>query len=68
MSQTNFPTQETLTICFAHSAYQMATLFERRQTEISHAQAWAPDDFRPAGLASMLFKVRSCLVGIPSLP
>jgi phosphoglycerate dehydrogenase-like enzyme len=35
-----------LTIHFAHSAYQFATLFERRGTGIRHFQTWTAEDTR----------------------
>ena len=34
------------TIHFAHSAYQLATLFEQRQTGMKHFQTWTPDETR----------------------
>ena len=39
-----FPTKDELTICFAHSAYQMAATFEQRATGLRHFQAWTPDE------------------------
>ncbi len=34
------------TIHFAHSAYQLSALFERRDTGMTHFQTWTPDDTR----------------------
>ena len=39
---TLIPAKETLQICFAHVAYQMAPTFAARKTGISHNQAWTP--------------------------
>ena len=36
------PDREKLTICFAHTAYQMAASFATRATDIRHTQAWSP--------------------------
>ena len=34
------------TIHFAHSAYQLSTLFEKRNTGMNHFQTWTPDETR----------------------
>lgn len=39
-----FPAKHELTICFAHVAYQLATIFEKRQTGINHFQVWSRDE------------------------
>lgn len=44
MSATPFPPKEQLTICFAHVAYQMAAIFEKRNTGIEHFQVWDPTE------------------------
>lgn len=44
MSITTFPSKDALSICFAHTAYQMATIFKVRETEIEHTQAWTPEE------------------------
>ena len=36
--------KETLTICLAHIAYQMASTFEKRDTGIKFCQAWTPEE------------------------
>lgn len=40
MSSSPFPAKDDLTICFAHVAYQMAAMFEKRNTGIEHFQVW----------------------------
>ena len=35
-----------ITIHFSHSAYQLSTLFEQRETGIKHFQTWNPDELR----------------------
>ncbi len=35
---------QDITIHFAHSAYQLAPLFERRDTGIRHYQTWTVED------------------------
>ena len=35
---------EDATIHFAHSAYQLSTLFEKRNTGMKHFQTWKPED------------------------
>jgi phosphoglycerate dehydrogenase-like enzyme len=35
-----------ITIHFAHPAYQLATLFDLRETDIKHFQTWTRDDLR----------------------
>ena len=44
MSQNDFPARTDTVICFAHSAYQLATLFEARGTGVTHFQVWTPDE------------------------
>ncbi|MXY95610.1 MAG: D-2-hydroxyacid dehydrogenase [Caldilineaceae bacterium SB0664_bin_27] len=55
MTPQPFPAPEDLTICFAHVAYQLDTIFARRQSglgnsastgqqRIRHFQAWNPED------------------------
>ena len=55
MTPQPFPAPEDLTICFAHVAYQLETIFARRQSglgnsasagqqRIRHFQAWTPED------------------------
>ncbi len=55
MTPQPFPAPEDLTICFAHVAYQLETIFARRQAglgssasagqqRIRHFQAWTPED------------------------
>ena len=44
MPPSTFPPPASLTICFAHVAYQMAATFEKRQTGLNHFQAWTPDE------------------------
>ena len=41
-----FPTNEALTICFAHGAYQMADRFEARGTGIKHFQVRSLDELK----------------------
>jgi len=41
-SAPNFPPQDQTTICFAHVAYQLETLFAQRDTGIEHFQVWSP--------------------------
>ncbi|MEM7346345.1 MAG: D-2-hydroxyacid dehydrogenase [Chloroflexota bacterium] len=41
MSHQNFPDKTQLTIYFAHSAYALATAFEKRGTGINYFQAWS---------------------------
>ena len=40
----SLPTQDEITLCFAHVAYQMAARFERRNTGLDHFQVWTPAD------------------------
>jgi len=55
LSQYIFPSQTELTICFAHSAYQLAATFERRQTGIKHFQVWTRDEtYQRIGAADVL--------------
>ena len=49
MSANDFPPKDELTICFAHPAYHMAAIFEKRQSGLRHFQAWTPAEVR-AGL------------------
>jgi phosphoglycerate dehydrogenase-like enzyme len=52
---TAFPSRETLTICFAHVAYQMQAQFDRRKTGVACFQAWSRDDLdRRIGEADVL--------------
>lgn len=44
MSTNKFPSKAEVTICFAHPAYRMAAIFEKRNTGIGHVQAWTPDE------------------------
>jgi len=37
---------ERITICFAHPAYQLSTLFERRETGIKLFQTWTREGLR----------------------
>jgi phosphoglycerate dehydrogenase-like enzyme len=37
-----FPAKDSLTVHFAHTAYQLAAAFERRGTGIDHFQSWTP--------------------------
>ena len=46
MTSPAFPTPDTLTICFAHVAYQLTATFEKRQTGIQHFQVWTPQDLQ----------------------
>jgi phosphoglycerate dehydrogenase-like enzyme len=39
-----FPSREHLTICFAHVAYQMKAIFDRRETGIASFQVWNRED------------------------
>ncbi len=39
-----FPPKQSLTICFAHVAYQMAAAFEKRDTGIKFFQAWTSEE------------------------
>lgn len=39
-----FPTQEDLTIQFAHVAYNLSERFALRETGIKHFQTWTPED------------------------
>lgn len=39
-----FPIKEDLTICFAHSAYQMSAVFAQRNSGINHFQVWNRED------------------------
>jgi phosphoglycerate dehydrogenase-like enzyme len=39
-----FPSNDDLTICFAHAAYRMQDRFELRKTGIRNFQVWAYDD------------------------
>lgn len=38
------PSKDSLTICFAHVAYQLAAQFARRKTGVSHLQAWTREE------------------------
>lgn len=38
------PAADTLTICFAHVAYQLASRFVARQTDFRHFQVWTLDE------------------------
>lgn len=40
----SFPTQDQLTILFAHVAYQMAPSFAARNVPIDHSQAWSVEE------------------------
>jgi phosphoglycerate dehydrogenase-like enzyme len=52
---TAFPSRETLTICFAHVAYQMQAQFDRRKTGVACFQVWNRDDLdRRIGEADVL--------------
>jgi phosphoglycerate dehydrogenase-like enzyme len=52
---TAFPSRETLTICFAHVAYQMQAQFDRRKTGAACFQVWNRDDLdRRIGEADVL--------------
>lgn len=42
MPKTEFPSKDQLLICFAHPAYQLATIFEARAPGISQFQVWTP--------------------------
>jgi phosphoglycerate dehydrogenase-like enzyme len=42
MSKTDFPPRDKLSICFAHSAYRLATIFEAHAFNIDHFQVWTP--------------------------
>ncbi|MEZ4732276.1 MAG: hypothetical protein R3E79_34610 [Caldilineaceae bacterium] len=46
MAQQPFPDKPTLTICFAHVAYQMAARFAARATGIQHFQVWTPAELQ----------------------
>lgn len=46
MAQQSFPDKTTLTICFAHVAYQMAARFSARATGIQHFQVWTPAELQ----------------------
>lgn len=39
-----FPTRENLSICFAHVAYPLAEIFEKRATGLTHFQVWKRDE------------------------
>ncbi len=43
MTNATLPARNELTICFAHPAYQLAELFDKRHTGISHTQARTPE-------------------------
>ncbi len=43
-STPHFPTQEELSICFAHIAYPLAEIFEKRATGLKHFQVWKRDE------------------------
>src|ERR1700693_2157590 len=50
-----FPARETLTICFAHVAYQLQRRFAERNAGVKHFQAWNRDDLdRQIGEADVL--------------
>jgi hypothetical protein len=40
MNTHQFPSRSEVTICFAHSAYQMAATFARYMADVQHFQAW----------------------------
>jgi phosphoglycerate dehydrogenase-like enzyme len=44
MTASQFPSRDELTICFAHVAYPLAEIFEKRQTGLRHFQVWNRDD------------------------
>lgn len=43
-STSAFPTREELAICFAHVAYPLAEMFEKRSTGLDHFQVWNRSD------------------------
>jgi len=40
----DFPAKDSLTVHFAHTAYQLAKCFAARDTGIAHFQTWTPDE------------------------
>jgi hypothetical protein len=44
MEQANVPSQNELTVCFAHVAYQIQAQFARRGAGIASFQAWSRDE------------------------
>ena len=43
-STSDFPAREELSICFAHVAYPLAEIFEKRATGLKHFQVWKRDE------------------------
>lgn len=43
-STSDFPSREEITICFAHVAYPLAEIFEKRATGLRHFQVWKRDE------------------------
>jgi phosphoglycerate dehydrogenase-like enzyme len=43
-STSEFPSREEISICFAHVAYPLAEIFEKRGTGLNHFQVWKRDD------------------------
>jgi D-2-hydroxyacid dehydrogenase (NADP+) len=43
-STSDFPPREELSICFAHIAYPLAEIFEKRATGLRHFQVWKRDE------------------------
>src|SRR4051812_17059197 len=39
-----FPGRDELSICFAHVAYPLAEIFEKRATGLGHYQVWKRDE------------------------
>jgi phosphoglycerate dehydrogenase-like enzyme len=46
ISGSDFPRREEITLCFAHVAYPLAEIFQKRATGLDHFQVWSRDDLK----------------------